>query len=195
MGELDFYANVEPLYHAMCHVNLAADNAFFWRDESGVLQCGMLDFGGSSFSNISTIMGLAWGMGEPEMLRDHWDDLTRAFLEGLHEGGSFAEVKFEDLSTAIRMSYAQQSVYLGGGQVMQLYKIYPKDEWAKIKSRMDPKVNDAFLPRNYVRMIENALGNWKDQKLYDHFKRWKQDNSWWRPKRKPFVPPVLEQKD
>jgi hypothetical protein len=30
---------------AMCHYNANVDNAWFWRDHSGVLQCGFLDWG------------------------------------------------------------------------------------------------------------------------------------------------------
>jgi hypothetical protein len=39
------YLHADPDYIALCHYNANIDNAWFWTDGSGVLQCGLLDWG------------------------------------------------------------------------------------------------------------------------------------------------------
>jgi hypothetical protein len=48
----------DPKLIALCHWNANIDNAWFWRDEAGVLQCGLLDWGHANQMNVAFAL---WG--------------------------------------------------------------------------------------------------------------------------------------
>mmetsp|Transcript_130113 Transcript_130113/g.277987 ORF Transcript_130113/g.277987 Transcript_130113/m.277987 type:complete len:700 (-) Transcript_130113:57-2156(-) len=189
--EMTTFTNVDPVFTSLVHSNLAADNAWYWKDDKGVMQCGLLDFGGSGFQNIATNMQMSWTMGEPAMLKAHFDDLGSAFVDGVRSCDGPASITYEYFQECVNLSFARTSA-LCGGNVNQLLKIHKKAEWAKFKSRWDPEVNDAFLPRNYTCAMRTMLLLWKDVGLYDRFKKWKSKNEHWFPKgKKPFTCPNL----
>ncbi len=72
---------------ALCHWNANIDNAWFWPDASGELQCGLLDWGNVSRMNLG--MGL-WGClsgAELSLWDEHLADLLEAFCCEYHRGG------------------------------------------------------------------------------------------------------------
>ncbi|CAE7882202.1 CPK2, partial [Symbiodinium microadriaticum] len=44
--EIDYWKHLDADYIALTHANLNVDNAYFWRDDQGQLDCGVLDWGG-----------------------------------------------------------------------------------------------------------------------------------------------------
>merc|ERR1712032_1596885 len=53
-GEMNFYMQAIPEFFSLCHPNAQVDNAFYWKSETGEIQCGLLDWGGVMASNIPT---------------------------------------------------------------------------------------------------------------------------------------------
>lgn len=41
--EISFYQMLIPEYRSLAHPNAQIDNAMFWKNESGVLECGLID--------------------------------------------------------------------------------------------------------------------------------------------------------
>src|SRR3546814_9804042 len=39
------FLHADPKFIALCHWNAHIDNAWFWRDADGTLQCGLMDWG------------------------------------------------------------------------------------------------------------------------------------------------------
>lgn len=91
---------------ALCHWNTNIDNAWFWRDSSGVLQCGLLDWGMVRQMNVATAL---WGGlcgASLEIWDRHLDELLALFTgEVLAHGGprlDVAELRLHlDLSVAM----------------------------------------------------------------------------------------------
>merc|ERR1719188_1169244 len=52
------YVSNSSDFQGIQHANLQSDNAYFWRDENGELDCGVFDFGGLSRGN-SYVMNFA----------------------------------------------------------------------------------------------------------------------------------------
>ena len=74
-------------YIALCHWNANIDNAWFWRDEAGTLQCGLFDWGGVRQFNLCYAI---WGclLAAPRQLwDDHFDELLAIFLAELRANG------------------------------------------------------------------------------------------------------------
>lgn len=73
---------------ALCHWNAHIDNAWFWRNPSGSLGCGLLDWGLVRQMNVAYSL---WGSlcgGSPQLWRDDIDDLVAYFADVYHrEGG------------------------------------------------------------------------------------------------------------
>lgn len=85
-----------PDYIAAMHVNLQADNAFFWRDEYGDLDCGVLDWGGFNRAPFCmNFLGCLSG-ADPEIMIGHEEGIIRCFRDEYHRCGG-PELSLEEL--------------------------------------------------------------------------------------------------
>jgi hypothetical protein len=100
------FLNADPNFIALCHWNTNIDNAWFWRDASGELQCGLLDWGLVRQMNVAAAL---WG-GLCGTVTEVWDtrldELLGLFADVLHEHGGprldLAELELHlDLSVAM----------------------------------------------------------------------------------------------
>lgn len=68
-------------YVALCHYNANIDNAWFWRDAVGQLQCGLLDWGRVRQMNVAYAL---WGSlcgTSVEIWNEHLDELLQYFID------------------------------------------------------------------------------------------------------------------
>jgi hypothetical protein len=81
------FLHADRRFVALTHWNSNIDNAWFWRDEAGVLQCGLLDWGMVRQMNLG--YGLWGGLSAADgaMLRAHLDDLIALFARELAARG------------------------------------------------------------------------------------------------------------
>jgi len=193
-AEINVFHAVEPDLLSMCHCNLAPDNAWYWRNAEGQLENGFLDFGGFAILNVCKVMPSSWLMAEPDMLVLHFDDLTRHFIDGYHESGGSASLTYEHVRLCFSMQFAWQVAHQGGN-ALQLYKIMPKEGWAKVADRWDPVVNDKFYNRNYSCAMRTALRLWEGVGLHRRFEEWKRQNAAWFPPKRPFTCPAFPDLD
>src|SRR6202020_824086 len=64
------FMHADPAYIALSHFNAHIDNAWFWRDGSGTLQCGLLDWQRGRQMNVAyALWGALCGAG-----LDIWND-------------------------------------------------------------------------------------------------------------------------
>lgn len=72
---------------ALCHYNANIDNAWFWRDGSGALQCGLLDWGRVRQMNVAYAL---WGClcaASLDIWDRHLDELLAVFVNELQAQG------------------------------------------------------------------------------------------------------------
>ena len=88
------YQGNSSSFVAAMHVNLQADNAYFWRDEHGDLDCGVLDWGGFGRSPFClTFIGCLAG-ATPDLLLAHEDGILQAFVDEYARcGGPLLDLK------------------------------------------------------------------------------------------------------
>lgn len=77
----------KPDLVALCHWNANLDNAWFWRDERGELQCGLLDWGNVSRMNVAMALWGCLSGAEVALWDRHSDDLLSRFIDVYHGGG------------------------------------------------------------------------------------------------------------
>ncbi|HYP62678.1 MAG TPA: hypothetical protein VEQ16_02255, partial [Acidocella sp.] len=70
----------DPDLIALCHWNANIDNAWFWRDATGTLQCGLMDWGRVGQMNIALALWGTLSAAEPDMLDEELDNLLTLFL-------------------------------------------------------------------------------------------------------------------
>jgi hypothetical protein len=81
------FLHADPRFIALTHWNSNIDNAWFWRDETGVLWCGLLDWGMVRQMNLA--YGLWGGLSAADraMLEAHLDPLLAGFANRLAAHG------------------------------------------------------------------------------------------------------------
>jgi hypothetical protein len=87
---------------ALCHYNANIDNAWFWRDASGALGCGLLDWGRVRRMNVAyALWGSLCGAGL-DIWDSHLEELLALFTAELHaHGGPRLDVATMGLATLI----------------------------------------------------------------------------------------------
>jgi len=147
-----------PDFIALCHWNANIDNAWFWRDAAGALQCGLMDWGHAGRMNVAFSL---WGClsGAPLEVWDlHLEELLGLFAGELREHGG------------PRLEVAELNLH------MELYAAtmglaYFLDSPARILARL-PEVVDAVGPsdpmfrrsetvRNQLHMSQVFLNLWQ----------------------------------
>jgi hypothetical protein len=73
------FLHAQPDFIALCHWNANSDNAWYWRDGSGELQCGLLDWGGVGQMHVAMTLWGCLSSAEQWLWRDHLDELLELF--------------------------------------------------------------------------------------------------------------------
>jgi hypothetical protein len=72
---------------ALSHWNANVDNAWFWSDEDGALQCGLMDWGCVSQLNLAMAIWGAMSGAETTLWDNHFDELVALFCDEVHASG------------------------------------------------------------------------------------------------------------
>lgn len=168
--EMSAYSLLVPEYWTLAHPNAQIDNAFYWRAESGEMECGLLDWGATNHGSIPIVIGNGWMGAEPEVMAEHEERLVQVFLDE-YEKVTGVRFDFDDLIMHIKL--AQASVLFGCcANVGTLLRIIKRGDWKDVKDRYDPKINENFLVRCYYVQVELFLGMWKSRSPYRYFQQW-----------------------
>eukprot|EP00421_Protoceratium_reticulatum_P059210 CAMPEP_0168504022 /NCGR_PEP_ID=MMETSP0228-20121227/76156_1 /TAXON_ID=133427 /ORGANISM="Protoceratium reticulatum, Strain CCCM 535 (=CCMP 1889)" /LENGTH=488 /DNA_ID=CAMNT_0008521095 /DNA_START=48 /DNA_END=1515 /DNA_ORIENTATION=- len=137
-AEINWWKNANTDYASLGHQNLNVDNAYFWRDESGGLDCGVFDFGGFSCSSLPHKLWWMLNMAEFKQVKANMDDYIDAFIRMYHEhGGPLLER--DTVKTGIIIT-ALQNCMIMVSALPNALKQCPAKEWLTIKDRHDPRI-------------------------------------------------------
>eukprot|EP00411_Alexandrium_monilatum_P015794 CAMPEP_0175278066 /NCGR_PEP_ID=MMETSP0093-20121207/49329_1 /TAXON_ID=311494 /ORGANISM="Alexandrium monilatum, Strain CCMP3105" /LENGTH=542 /DNA_ID=CAMNT_0016573035 /DNA_START=12 /DNA_END=1640 /DNA_ORIENTATION=+ len=147
--------------HVLSHPNLQIDNAFYWRDDAGKMQSGLLDFGSICHSSIPHVLAGSWSGAEVEVMDEHEDKMCDAFVDAMTEAGGQCCTK-KDFRVLLKL--ARGSGWAGSFiNFPKLYQLVPPKELATIKSRHDPRIEGAFLVRCYGYGVVLTTAGWKSR--------------------------------
>jgi hypothetical protein len=76
-----------PNLIALCHWNGNIDNAWFWRDATRNLQCGLMDWGHVGQMNLAFALWGSLSAAGHDIWADHYDTLLTLFTDELAEHG------------------------------------------------------------------------------------------------------------
>jgi hypothetical protein len=84
----------DPALVALSHWNANIDNAWFWRDDAGEMQCGLMDWGRVRQMNVAYAIWGSLSAASLEIWDRHLDELLELFIDELHgHGGSRLSVE------------------------------------------------------------------------------------------------------
>jgi len=147
---------------ALCHWNANIDNAWFWRNAGGDLECGLMDWGHVGQMNV--VMGL-WGAlsgAEIELWDDHFDELLALFVTEFQSCGG-PPVDVDALKLHLHLYIAMMGVtWLL--DVPALVQARVRD-LATVEDRFDPRIKFDEAVRVRLQMMSTFLCLWKSQQF------------------------------
>jgi hypothetical protein len=155
--EIDVWKNADDTYVALGHQNLNLDNAYFWRDSEGKLDCGLFDWGG--FGELSVMHKLWWciNCSDFDEVKKNLDDYVGQFVTKYQEHGGPAIDK-EMLRRGMLLT-AMQNTYFMVISVPGCLKMCKAKEWATIKDRHDPRISGNVDGKSTLRTSIHVLGS------------------------------------
>jgi hypothetical protein len=148
----------DPRFVALCHWNTHIDNAWFWRDAAGEVQCGLLDWGMVRQMNVAYgIWGGVCG-ASPDIWEHRLDALLAHFVETLAaEGGPRLEV--EELSLHLDLSAAMLGLSLMMDAPALVLGRLP--EAAHAAGPLDPILFRDEVSRGFLHVFTAFLNLWR----------------------------------
>ncbi len=101
----------DPRFIALAHWNTHIDNAWFWRDEAGVLQAGLLDWGLVRQMNVATALWGGLSGADLNLWDSHLDELLALFTAELAANGG-AQIGAEELRLHLDLTIAEMCLAL-----------------------------------------------------------------------------------
>lgn len=80
-AQIQRYLTGNPDMIALCHWNAHIDNCFFWRDEAGRLQCGLIDWGRVGQITLGSALWGALSAAHHDIWDRHLPELLEVFVD------------------------------------------------------------------------------------------------------------------
>ena len=152
---------------ALCHWNANVDNAWFWRNREGELECGLLDWGNVGQMNLAMALWGAFSGADITLWDRHLEGLLRLFAaEYRLYGGPALDV--EELTRHLYLYVA----VMGATWLMDAPALIQKQipDLADIKDRFDPRFEANETARTQLHMLTTFLHLW-DTRNFGRFRQ------------------------
>jgi hypothetical protein len=154
------FLHSKPEFIALCHWNANVDNAWFWRNARGEIECGLLDWGHVSQMNVAMALWGCLSGAETQFLDDHLDALLALFVAEFRRYGGppveVGELKFHlHLYIAtMGLAWLMDAPALIQAQIPDL---------AAIDNRFDPRFSTNETARAQLQLMTTFLNLWRNQ--------------------------------
>ena len=159
-GDIERCLRGQPDFIALCHWNANIDNAWFWRNESGALECGLLDWG--HVSQMPVAMSL-WGClsaAELQIWERHLGELLTLFISEYKRSGG-PSLDPDELKLHLSLHVAQMGLrWLLDVPAFVRLRV---PDLAAAKNRLDTRIRLLEDVRSRLHMMTTFLSLWKLQ--------------------------------
>lgn len=151
------FLHADPDMIALCHWNGNIDNAWFWRDADGIIQCGLMDWGSVGQMHLAmTLLGSLSGM-EHDLWAAYIDDLVALFAAEYKAAGG-PDVDPGRLMLHLRLYTALMGIaYLLDAPARIAAEF---DDLSMIEGRRDPRFAEKENPRIMLHILTSLLTMW-----------------------------------
>lgn len=157
-AELNYWMHMNPDYVSLGHMNLNVDNAYFWRDENGKLDCGVFDWGGMGTSSYGGKLWWWYYCMDYEVFKNFLSNLLECFEKEYKASGGGQSLNTEQLYKMVIVAAVQQMDGLVSA-VPQIYKMCSKKEFATIKDRYDPRIALNIDDKSTIRLYLHCMNS------------------------------------
>jgi hypothetical protein len=150
----------KPEFIALCHWNANVDNAWFWRNARGELECGLMDWGRVGQMSVALSIFGALSAAEKDLWNHHLDELLVLFATEFRDNGGPA-LRVEELKEHLMLFVAMMGLaWLMDAPALILAQI---PELAGIENRYDPRFKANETARVQLHMMTTVLNLWETQ--------------------------------
>lgn len=149
-----------PDFIALCHWNANIDNGWFWRNQNGVRECGLLDWGRVGQMSIARTLYGGISGAEPDFWAEHANSLLELFAAEYHRCGGPA-INPQELKTHVDLVTAT----MGLAYMMDVPPIVQMEfpNLADISGPRDPRFAANENARVMLHMLTMFLNRWQTQ--------------------------------
>jgi hypothetical protein len=149
------YLTAEQDYIALSHWNANVDNAWFWTDGHGALQCGLMDWGCVSRMNMAMAIWGAMSGAETDLWNRLFDDLVTVFCDQVHASGG------PKLNSAeLKRQIVLYAALMGVTWLLDVPTLIRAKAPAATR-RTDPAIKGDESVRAPLQMLSNVLNLWE----------------------------------
>lgn len=156
------FLQADPDFVALTHWNTNIDNAWFWRDDDGALQCGLLDWGMVRQMNIATGLWGGLSAGSHDFLVTHLEGLLDHYRGELAAHGG-PVLDREDLTLHFDLALAITGLAL----LMDIYRVIRErtPRLSEARAPVDPVFSEGAAVQGFVVVAGNFLSLWLHRDL------------------------------
>lgn len=148
----------DPDFVALAHWNTNIDNAWFFRDDAGALQCGLLDWGMVRQMNVMLALWGGLSLAQPTMLQTHLPELMEHYAEEIAAHGG---ARLEPERMALHFDLAVALV--GLSMQTEIARLIPSrlPDVAKAGGPRDPMIAGDAVVQGFLGCFTNWLDLWQ----------------------------------
>jgi len=147
---------------ALCHWNANSDNAWYWRDGTGELQCGLLDWGSVGQMHVAMTLWGCLSSAQDWLWREHLDELLALFVRE-YAGAGGPRLDPAELKTHLLLYTAMMGLCWLMDAPPRIRREVP--ELALCTGPLDPRITASETARVQLQMMTNFLAFWESAKL------------------------------
>jgi len=143
---------------ALCHWNANVDNAWFWRNATGELECGLLDWGNVSQMNLAMALWGCLSAAEISLWDDHLSPLLDLFAREYRASGG-PDISVTELTHHLQL-YA---ISMGLAWLLDVPALLSRlvPDLAQVGNRFDTRISDNEAVRAPLQMMTVFLNLWE----------------------------------
>jgi hypothetical protein len=156
------FLHSRPEFIALCHWNANADNAWYWRDGTGELQCGMLDWGSVGQMHVAMTLWGCLSSAQEWLWTGHLDELLALFV-GEYNGAGGPALDLGQLRTHLLLYASMMGLCWLLDAPPRIRREVPG--LATCTGPFDPRITASETARVQLQMMTNFLSFWEADDL------------------------------
>jgi len=155
------YMYSDPLYIGLGHANGNTDNAYFWRNAAGEMECGLFDWGQTGWMSFASMFNNSLTSCLGEVIAEYDDRFIQTFVDTYHETGA-PQVDVDEVLMRWRLSKAVVVESQLAMVLPFLSEKHPQGRpfWKDVQSYRDDKIISNFGLKFGVSMLYNGIVLW-----------------------------------
>ena len=167
-SDIAAFLNRPSRFVALSHWNANTDNAWFWTNADGDVECGLFDWGNATVMNVGVALAGCFYGAQPHFIVEHLDTLLRTFTDTFEDSSGLA-LDPEELKHHLALQLATSGLMwmIDAPNVIETRV----SDLIDVPDVYDPRVFDDELVRTQLHMSAIWLTLWRELDFGAHLDR------------------------